>query len=134
MNDRKLTLPFTKKTTSSDLIRAIASEIGLISYLDFRLFLILAKGEERRIEDDEFLYRVLKAEFQDNNIKEGENELSIEEDFNDSENESKTESPAKNQHPRSRINNFFGNLKEKFNKGIKKIKTETKKIFSSDYK
>ena len=134
MNGQKVNITINKTTKASDLCRDIASCINLTSWLDFKLFLSISNNEERRLEDDEFIYRVITSELKDNNAKtEKMDDAIIEEliDSGDERSQSRSKSPQKE---KSKISSFFSGIKDTFNKGFKKIKSETRKLFSSEYK
>ncbi len=125
MNNKTITINITKNTKACELCREIASQINLVSYLDFKLFVQISNNEERRLEDDEFLFRVFTNELQENSSKNSE----LTEEFVDSGDETRSKSPNK-----SKITSFFSNIKNSFEKGYNKLKTTTRKLFSSDYK
>lgn len=124
----------TKKTKALDLCRSIAKEINLVSWLDFKLFLVISETEERRLEDDEFIYRVINSELKENDVTTEKMAETAAEEFQDSGDESRSRSPNKNQSSTSKLASFFGGIKDTFKQGIKKIKTETKKLFSTECK
>lgn len=134
LNDQLLTVMITKKTKALDLCKMVAKEINLISWLDFKLFLIISNTDERRLEDDEYIYRVINSELKENNVKNDKMAETASEDFMDSGDESRSKSPNKNIASTSKLTSFFSNIKNTFNKGFKKIKNETKKLFSAQCK
>ena len=125
MNDKTITIKITKTTMACELCREIASQINLVSFLDFKLFVKISNNEERRLEDDEFIYRVFTNELQENSSKNNE----LMEEFVDSGDETRSKSPNK-----SKITSFLSKVKSSFEKGFNKLKTETRKLFSSEYK
>ena len=135
MNDQILTLTINKKTKAVDLCRNIAKEINLVSWLDFKLFLIISNTDERRLEDDEYIYRVINSELKEGNSSGDKLAETMTAEFEDSGDErSKSPNRSPNTSSTSKLTHFFSNIKDAFGKGIKKIKSETKKLFSSGCK
>lgn len=60
---RQVDIEYTKFTRASDICDSIAESIGLQSSLDFKLFLVNEKNEERVIDDCEFIFKLLNTDF-----------------------------------------------------------------------
>lgn len=59
LNDRICYISIGRYTTAKDLCLAIKDEIGIKSWLDFKLFLCFSEEDETLIDDEEFMYQVL---------------------------------------------------------------------------
>lgn len=59
MNDRICYIQIGRFTTARDVCLAIKEEVGIKSWLDFKLFLCFSDEDETLIDDEEFMYQVL---------------------------------------------------------------------------
>lgn len=62
MNGTNFNIPITKFTKAFEVCREIAKQIGLVSWLDFKLFLANERGDEKMVDDQEFMFKVLHIE------------------------------------------------------------------------
>jgi hypothetical protein len=67
MNGKSLSISITKLTKAFDVCREIAIKLGLISWLDFKLFLINERGDEKMVDDQEFMFKVLHFDDENKN-------------------------------------------------------------------
>lgn len=67
MNGTNFTIIITKLTKAFDVSREIAKKIGLVSWLDFKLFLVNERGDEKMVDDQEFMFKVLHIDVENKN-------------------------------------------------------------------
>ena len=65
MNDKIIELPFNNNTKVYELFIALVTQINLKSYLDFKLFLVNLNQEEKPLDDDEFVCKILQQELEE---------------------------------------------------------------------
>ena len=66
MNGTNFNITITKLTKAFDVCREIAKQIGLVSWLDFKLFLANERGDEKMVDDQEFMFKVFHIEEEKN--------------------------------------------------------------------
>jgi len=69
MNEKLIELPFTNNTKIYELFVAVVSQINLKSFLDFKLFLVNYNQEEKPLDDDEFVCKILQQELEEKEVE-----------------------------------------------------------------
>lgn len=62
MDDRVIEISYTNKTKIYELFITLVQKINLKSFLDFKLFMVNLNQEEKPLDDDEFVYKILQQD------------------------------------------------------------------------
>lgn len=62
MNDKIIDIPYNNNTKIYEIFNEVVNKVNLNSYLDFKLFLINLNKEEKPLDDDEYVYKILEQE------------------------------------------------------------------------